>query len=131
MKKKFYAFLVLAPILVTLLFQLNSCNAPKPAKCVITVRDSSGSKLLSGVHVELYANVTYNGQNYTADLKADGYTGSDGRIGFTFKNPCVMDIRATVSTCTVIPSQKKYCNGSGIVKCEEGKTAEKTVRIDH
>ncbi len=131
MKKKFYAFLLIAPVVVTLMFQLNSCNAPKPSKCVITVRDSSGNKLLAGVPVQLFANVTYNGQTSVADLKANGVTGSDGRVGFTFKNPCVMDIKATVSTCTVNPGQHVYCNGSGIVKCEEGKTAEKTVRIDH
>lgn len=131
MKKKFYAFLLIVPVVVTLMFQLNSCNAPKPSKCVITVRDSAGNKLLAGVPVQLYANVTYNGQTSVADLKANGVTGSDGRVGFTFKNPAVMDIKATVSTCTVNPGQKVYCNGSGIVKMEEGKTAEKSVRIDH
>jgi len=131
MKKKIFAFLLIAPLAVMLLFQLNSCNAPKPAKCVITVRDSAGNKLLPGIKVELYANVTYNGQTTVADLKAEGVTASDGRIGFTFKNPCVMDIKATVGTCTVNPGAHVYCTGSGIVKCEEGKTAEKTVRIDH
>lgn len=131
MKKKLFAFLFIVPIAIALFAQLSSCNAPKPSKCVITVRDSSGSVLKAGINVHLYANVTYNGQNSTADLKADGVTGSDGRVGFTFKNPCVMDIKATVSTCTVNPGQHVYCTGTGIVKCEEGKTAEKTVRIDH
>lgn len=131
MKKKIVAFLLFVPLAAIFMFQFNSCNAPKPAKCVITVRDSAGSKLLSGIKVELYANVTYNGQTTVADLKATGTTGSDGRVGFTFKNPCVMDIKATVGTCTVNPGQHVYCNGSGIVKMEEGKTAEKTVRIDH
>jgi len=131
MKKKVLAFLVLAPLACMLIFQLNSCNAPKPSKCVITVRDSAGSKLMSGITVKLYAKVTYNGNTTTADLKAEGVTGSDGRVGFTFKNPVVMDIKATVTSCTVNPSQSKYCTAEGIVKCEEGKTAEKTVRIDH
>jgi len=131
MKRKILAFLVIAPLACALLFQLNSCNAPKPAKCVITVRDSSGSKLMTGINVKLYAKVTYNGNTTTADLKAEGTTDGEGRVGFTFKNPVVMDIKATVSSCTVNPSQGKYCTAEGIVKCEEGKTAEKTVRIDH
>jgi hypothetical protein len=130
MKKKFYAFLLLIPVGIVL-FQLNSCNKPKPAKCLITVMDSAGQRPLSGIKVHLYANTTYNGTTTIADLKADGVTGSDGKVGFTFKNPCVMDIAATVSTCTVNPGQHTYCNGSGIVKCEAGKTNEKTIRIDH
>ncbi len=108
----------------------SSCNAPKPSKCVITVRDSTGANLLSGVMVDLYANVTYNGNTTVADLKANGVTGSDGRVAFTFKNPAVMDITATVPSCTVNIANGKYCTGTGIVKLEEGKTAEKTVRID-
>ena len=131
MKRNFYAFLIIVPIALAVFFAGSSCNAPKPSKCVITVRDSSGNKLLSGIKVELYANVTYNGQTTVADLKATGTTGTDGRVGFTFKNPCVMDIKATVASCTVSPGNHVYCTASGIVKCEEGKTAEKTVRVDH
>ncbi len=131
MKRKFFAFLLFVPAAIAMLVQLNSCNGPQPSKCVITVRDSAGNKLLAGVAVHLYANVTYNGNTTVADLKADGVTGTDGRIGFTFKNPCVMDVKATVGSCTVTPGNHVYCNGSGIVKCEEGKTAEKTIRIDH
>jgi hypothetical protein len=131
MKKKFLALLIVLPVAAMLLLQLNSCNPPKPAKCVITVKDSAGSKLLPNIKVQLYANVTYNGNTTVADLKAEGVTGSDGRVNFTFKNSCVMDIKATVATCTVNPGAHVYCTGSGIVKMEEGKTAEKTVRIDH
>lgn len=131
MKQKLFAFFLIAPMAVMLMFQLNSCNGPQPSKCAITVRDSAGNKLLPNIKVQLYANVTYNGQTTVADLKADGVTGSDGRVTFSFKNPCVMDIKATVTSCTVNPGSHVYCNGSGIVKCEEGKTAEKTVRIDH
>jgi hypothetical protein len=131
MKQKLFAFLFIAPAALLLMFQLNSCNPPQPSKCVITVRDSSGNKLLSGINVHLYANVTYNGSTTQADLKADGVTGSDGRVSFSFKNPCVLDIKATVANCTVNPGAHVYCTGTGIVKCEEGKTAEKTVRIDH
>src|ERR1700746_2359134 len=97
MKKKFYAFLLIIPV-VAMIMQMNSCNAPKPSKCVITVMDSAGRKPLSGVKVHLYATVTYNAQSYTADLKADGTTDGSGKCNFSFKNPCVMDILATVPT---------------------------------
>ena len=130
MKKKFYAILLILPF-AAILFQMNSCNPPKPSKCVITVMDSAGRKPLSGVKVHLYANTTYNGNTTVADLKADATTDGSGKCNFSFKNPCVMDVLATVSTCTVNGTNHVYCNGSGIVKCEEGKTAEKTVRIDH
>ena len=131
MKKKFYAILLIIPIAM-MLFQMNtSCNGPQPSKCVITVMDSAGTRARAGVKVHMYANVTYNGGTYSSDLKADGVTGSDGKVAFSFKNPCVMDILATVSNCTVSGPNHVYCTASGIVKCEEGKTAEKTVRVDH
>lgn len=130
MQKKLSAFLLIATIAVVM-FQMNSCNPPKPAKCVITVTDSAGRKPLSGVKVHLYAKTTYNGVPTTADLKADAVTDGSGKCNFSFKNPCVMDILATVSSCSVTPANHVYCNASGIVKCEEGKTAEKTVRVDH
>ncbi|HXB40306.1 MAG TPA: hypothetical protein VNZ49_07165 [Bacteroidia bacterium] len=129
MRNKLPAFLLMVPVAFILL-TFNSCNAPQPSKCIITVRDSAGDRLMVGVAVHLYANVSYNG-NHIADLKADGITGSDGKVAFTFKNPCVMDVLATVGSCTVSAGNHVYCNGSGIVKCEEGKTAEKTIRIDH
>ena len=127
MKKKFYTFLLFIPIVV-MLFQLNSCNAPKPSKCVITVMDSAGRKPLVGVKVHLYANIT---PNTTADLKADAVTDESGKCSFSFKNPCVMDVLATVSNCTVSGPNHVYCNASGIVKCEEGKTAEKTIHVNN
>ncbi len=130
MKKKFYAFLLIIPI-AAMLFQMNSCNGPKPSKCEITVMDSASRKPLSGVKVHLYANTTYNGGSTIADLKADGVTDGSGKCSFSFKNPCVMDILATVSNCTVSGANHVYCNASGIVKCEEGKTAQKTVHVDH
>ena len=130
MQKKLSAFLFIITIAV-MIFQMNSCNPPKPAKCVITVMDSAGRKPLSGVKVHLYANTTYNGTTTVADLKADATTDGSGKCNFSFKNPCVMDILATVSNCTVVTANHVYCNASGIVKCEEGKTAEKTVRVDH
>ena len=130
MNKKFFALIIFLPVAAMLMMQLNSCNPPKPAKCVITVKDSAGNKVLAGVNVKLEANVTYNGNTYKGDLEAEGTTDAEGRVNFTFKNPCVMDVIATVPSCTVIPSKSTYCNGRGIVKMEEGKTAEKTIRID-
>lgn len=131
MKRKFYTALLIIPIAVMLFQVSSSCNGPQPAKCIITVMDSAGRKTLTGVKVHLYANVTYNGQTYSSDLKADGVTGSDGKVAFSFKNPAVMDILATVPNCTVSGANHVYCTASGIVKMEEGKTAEKTVRVDH
>jgi hypothetical protein len=127
MKKKFHTFLLFFPVVLTL-FHLNSCNAPKPANCVITVMDSAGRKPLSGVHVHLYAKTE---NNTIADLKADATTDATGKCKFSFKNPCVMDVLATVNNCTVSTANHVYCSGAGIVKCEEGKTNEKTIFINY
>ncbi len=98
-----------------------SCK-PKPPACVITVKDKNGATAMAGVRVDLFATV----QGNIADLKADGVTDKDGKVYFTFKNPCVMDIRATVSNCT-----GAYCSGTGIVKLEDGKTNQKTIYINN
>lgn len=129
MQKKFYAFLSVLAIAGFLLIQ--ACNGPKPSKCVITVMDHSGQKPLSGVKVHLYATTYYNGKPTTADLKADAVTDGSGKCSFSFKNPCVMDISAAVSNCTASAANQVYCSGSGIVKCEEGKTTEKTIYINN
>ena len=97
------------------------------AKCVITVKDSAGVHVMSGVRVQLYATIN----NHKADLQVEGITDSEGKVAFSFKNACVMDILATRSNCTVNAGAHVYCQGNGIIKCEEGKTAVKTVRIDH
>ncbi|MGZ3866922.1 MAG: hypothetical protein ACXVC6_03260 [Bacteroidia bacterium] len=128
MKKKFYAFLFVA-FAGLVVFQLNSC-APKPPKCIITVVDHTGNKPVAGAKVHLYANVTYNNQSHPADLKADGVTDAQGKCSFTFKNPCVMDISATISNCYAVPQMSVYCSGSGIVKFEDGKTNQKTILIN-
>lgn len=105
---------------------LFSCK-PKPPACVITVKDKAGIKALSGVRVDLSATVqTASGLPQVADLKANGITDKDGKIYFTFKNPCVMDIKATVQNCS-----GTYCSGSGIVKLEDDKTNQKTVYINN
>ncbi len=121
--KKFYALFLVA--LVAASSSLTSCKPSSP-RCVITVMDKSGMKAMAGVKVELSATVMSAGGPVAADLKADGVTDSNGKIAFTFKNPCVMDIRATVSNCT-----GTYCNGTGIAKFEEGRTASKTVYINN
>ncbi|MGZ3862419.1 MAG: hypothetical protein ACXVPN_03115 [Bacteroidia bacterium] len=128
MKKKFYAFLFIAFVGI-MVFQVSSC-APRPPKCVITVVDHTGNKPVSGVKVHLYANVMYNAAPKPADLKADAVTDASGKCVFTFKNPCVMDITATVSNCTSNPSGNVFCSGSGIVKFEDGKTNQKTILIN-
>ncbi len=130
MKKKFYTFLLIIPI-AAMLFQMNSCNGPKPSKCIITVMDSAGRKPLAGVKVHLFAYTTYNTVHTIADLKADGVTDGSGKCSFSFKNPCVMDVLATVSNCNVSGPNHVYCNASGIVKCEEGKTTEKTIHVNN
>lgn len=114
-----------ACVMLAFAFMHAGCNAPKPAKCVVTVRDYTGNKLMAGVAVQLYANVN----NQQADLVANAVTDKDGRAVFTFKNACVMDVKATVSNCTTNAGNNNYCTGAGIVKCEEGKTAEKTIKI--
>lgn len=122
--KKFNSFLMLFAFVAA--FLLTSCKPQSPG-CVIQVKDKAGAKAMAGVKVELYATVmTPAGAPTTADLKADGITDSEGKIHFTFKNPCVMDVKATVTNCT-----GTYCTGTGIVKLEEGKTNQKTVYINN
>lgn len=128
MKKKLWTVLILSAVVAAIALPFNGCKPPKPAKCVITVKDSAGNKALPGVHVKLEANVTYNGASYKGDLEAEGTTDSQGKVNFTFKNPCIMDVIATVPNCT--PGSGSYCSGKGIVKMEEDKTTEKTIRID-
>jgi hypothetical protein len=78
------------------------------------------------VAVQLYAMVN----NQKADLVVNAVTDKEGRASFTFKNACVMDVKATVANCTANAGSNIYCTGTGIVKCEEGKTAEKTIKIN-
>jgi hypothetical protein len=130
MKKKFYAFLLILP-LGFILVNLDSCQGPQPVKCVITVFDSAGQKTLAGVKVHLYSNVTYNGSTTAADLKADAVTDGSGKVNFTFKNPCIMDITATVPTCTAVPSHRIYCTGIGVVNmATEGQTTNKSIYVN-
>jgi hypothetical protein len=73
----------------------------------------------------LYALVKSNDgkTTYTADVKADGNTDSDGQVSFVFKLPAIYDIKATLAAGT------RTMTGVGIIKLEEGKTVEKTVQM--
>ena len=92
--------------------------------------DSAGVHSLSGIAVHLYANVVYNGMNYTGDLVVDGTTDGSGQVNFTIKNPCILDIKATVPNCTSNPASSKYCLGTGIIRFDAGQTNTKTVNIN-
>lgn len=127
--KKFYALAFMAFIGIIIL-QSQSCKGPQPSKCTITVYDSAGIHPQPNIKVHLDAQVTYNGSTSTADLKADGTTDGSGQCSFTFKNPCIMNVTATVSTCTTNPTAHKYCEGTGIVRLEEGKTNTKSIFIN-
>ena len=127
MKKNLLFLLGLIP-LVLMMVPFSSCNAPKPCYGIVTVMDSAGRNYLANVKVHLYANITYNNQTTVADLKVDVYTGHDGKASFTMKNPCVMDITASVANCTSSPGH--YCTATGIIKFEEGQTNTKTVFVN-
>lgn len=122
-----YTFFLGAIIALAFVFN-NACKGPQPCKCVIKVTDSSGANPKAGVKVNLYANVTYNGNTSVADLKAEGTTDSEGKVRFTFKLPAVMDILATDPSCTTTNCKK---NGKGIIKLEEAKEIEKTVKLTY
>ena len=127
--KKIYSFIFIA-FIVVIAFQGSSCKGPQPCKATITVVDSSGAHPQAGVAVHLYANVTYNGTVYQGDLIVDGTTDANGQVNFTIKNPCILDIKATVPNCTTNPFTHKYCLGTGIVRFDEGQTNSKTVNIN-
>lgn len=110
-------------VLITVI--LFSCKPKSPA-CVITVKDKDGVTAMPGVQVDLFATVQTASGPQVADLRANGVTDKEGKIYFSFKNPCVMDIKATVSNCS-----STYCSGAGIVKLEDGKTNQKTVYINN
>jgi hypothetical protein len=127
--KKFYSFIFSAFIGI-LVFQGSSCKGPQPCNATITVLDSAGVHPQAGVAVHLYANIVYNGNSYTGDLTANGVTNTGGQVSFTIKNPCILDIRATVSNCTSNPSASKYCLATGIVRFDAGQTNTSTVYVN-
>jgi hypothetical protein len=129
--KKFYSFIFIAFIGI-LIFQGSSCKGPQPCHATITVVDSVGSHPQAGIAVRLYANVVYNGANYTGDLILNGTTDIAGQVSFTIKNPCILNIRATATNCdsTLSHPKYKYCLGTGIVRFDEGLTNSKTVYLN-
>ncbi len=127
--KIFYSTIFIA-LLAIIVFQGSACKGPQPCKALITVMDSVGAHPQQGVAVHLYAKVTYNGMNYPGDLVADATTDANGQASFTIKNPCILDIRATVPSCTVSANNHKYCLGTGIIRFDAGLTNTKTVNIN-
>ena len=128
--KNFYSIIFIA-FMGVLVFQGTSCKGPQPCKATITVVDSSGTKPQAGVAVHLYANVTTPSNTIvTADLTADGVTDASGQVSFTIKNPCILDIRASVPSCTTTIASHKYCLGTGIIKFDAGVTNAKTVNLN-
>jgi hypothetical protein len=136
MKKiKLYTVLALILALTGITLVTNSCGAPKPCKAIITIMDTTGRVPQSGATVKLFATINGN----TADLKAQGVSGSDGTISFEFKLPCILDIDAQMPSCTSTPPTEnstthvvtvgKYCHGKAIIKLEEGTTAQKIVYL--
>jgi len=106
---------------------LTNASCTKNTDCVATVNcvDSVGVPV-NNAAVLLYATIkTASGGTVTADLKANATTDAGGQVKFTFKLPAIYDIRATA----VLTSPTKTIVGTGIIKLEEGKGAQKTVTL--
>ena len=129
--KKFYSFTFIALIGI-ITFQWSSCKGPQPCKGVITVYDSAGIHPQPNVAVYLYATINYNGGIYYGDLKVNGTTDGSGQYSVTIKDPCILDIRATVAknTCDSSLTHPRYCMGRGIITFEAGKTNSKSVFLN-
>lgn len=104
------AFIIVSSVLV-------SCQKNTDCKATVKCIDDNGAAL-KNTNVLLYAQVK---PNLSADVKATGTTDSDGIVTFTFKLPAIFDIKATSSVDT------KTLSGTGMIRLEEGKGAEKTV----
>lgn len=119
--------LVFAGFLVSaFIFSTVSCKK-KETDCIasVTCVDSLGNSL-ANANVLLYAAIkssTNPAVTYTADLQASGTTNSDGQVKFTFEFPAIYDVLATTTVGT------RTISGSGIIKLEEGKTAEKSITV--
>ena len=127
MKKIIYSIAIVA--LAGFLFLNNaSCKGPQPCEATITVMDSAGVHTQANAKVHLWAQITYNGSsNYQGDLTADGTTNSSGQVSFTIKNPCILNVRATLQNCD---STHAHCEGTANVKFEEGQSNVQTVYIN-
>ncbi len=125
--KKFYSFTFIALIGI-IAFQWSSCKGPQPCKATITVYDSIGTHPQANIAVHLYAQINYNGYITQGDLTANATTDASGQVNFTIKNPCILDIRATVTNCDSNSAHPRtYCLGTGIIVFEAGKTNTKSV----
>ncbi|MDP1803356.1 MAG: hypothetical protein Q8L81_18480 [Bacteroidota bacterium] len=119
--------IILAGFLIsTFLLTNTSCVKNTDCKATINCVDSLGIPV-NNAAVLLYATIkTSSGGTVTADLKANATTDAGGQVKFTFKLPAIYDIRATV----ILPSPStRTLVGTGIIKLEEGKGAEKTVTL--
>jgi len=129
--KKIYSFIFI--VLVGIIaFEWSSCKGPQPCKGTITVYDSAGIHPQGNVAVNLYAQINYNGGIYYGDLTASGTTDATGKINFTIKNPCILDVRATLSksVCDSTILKPHYCMGHSLLTFEEGKTNTVSVYIN-
>jgi hypothetical protein len=118
------ALLIAGFLLSGIFFTSTSCKKETDCKAVVKCIDSTGVPV-NNAYVLLYALVKSNDgkTTYTADVKADGNTDSDGQVSFVFKLPAIYDIKATLAAGT------RTMTGVGIIKLEEGKTVEKTVQM--
>ncbi|MBL7910785.1 MAG: hypothetical protein JNJ41_07010 [Bacteroidia bacterium] len=119
--------IILAGFLIsTFLLTTTSCVKNTDCKATVNCVDSLGVPV-NNANVLLYATIkTSSGGTVTADLKANATTDAGGQVKFTFKLPAIYDIRATV----ILPSPStRTLVGTGIIKLEEGKGAEKTVTL--
>jgi hypothetical protein len=96
-----------------------SCNHDKSCEAVVKVVGTDGTTPVGDAKVELYATVSTSTGPVTADLKAEGVTGSDGTVSFKFKLPAILDIKASKGSLT----------GQGIIKLEEKESVSKTVQL--
>jgi hypothetical protein len=110
--------------LFALMFSGASCQKETDCKAVVRCFDTLSQKVAEA-NVLLYALVkSPDGKTtYTADVKAEGTTNSDGEVSFVFKLPAIYDIKATKVVGT------RTLTGLGIIKLEEGNTVEKEVTL--
>ena len=112
-------------VMAFLVFSNTSCEKNTDCKASIKCIDSLGLPV-NNAAVLLYATIkTPSGGTVTADVKANATTDAGGEVKFTFKLPAIYDIKATVITS----APTKTLIGTGIIKLEEGKGAEKTITI--
>lgn len=120
---KYTAFIISGVLLSSLALITTSCE--KETKCIALIKctDSTGIAL-ANADVLLFALVKNSaGVTYTADIKANGFSDANGDVSFTFKLPAIYDIKATLE------SNSQSLIGNGIIKLEEGKTIQKTIKL--